>query len=121
MRLTDLIKLQVPSNCLKSLIEGSRTYSAFPSQVGQHFEQQGENRRLDFPINEVVSFAGILNEALLGTIRKPPPLAPVQWDMITLPCLIVRNRELQIKQHLGNALNCDAGSGRGGDHSRHLV
>ena len=47
----------------------------------------------------------ILGEALFGTIWKRPALTPVQREMITLSCLIVMNREVQLKRHLGNALN----------------
>ena len=32
-------------------------------------------------------------------------LTPAQREMITLSCLIVMNREVQLKRHLGNALN----------------
>ncbi len=47
----------------------------------------------------------ILGEFLFGTIWKRPALTPVQREMITLSCLIVMNREVQLKRHLGNALN----------------
>lgn len=47
----------------------------------------------------------ILGEALFGTIWRRPALTPVQREMITLSCLIVTNREVQLKRHLGNALN----------------
>ena len=47
----------------------------------------------------------ILGEALFGTIWKRPALTPVQREMVTLSCLIVMNREVQLKRHLGNALN----------------
>ena len=47
----------------------------------------------------------ILGEALFGTIWRRPALTPVQREMITLSCLIVMNREVQLKRHLGNALN----------------
>ena len=47
----------------------------------------------------------ILGEALFGTIWKRPALTPVQREMITLSCLIVMNREVQLKRHLSNALN----------------
>ena len=47
----------------------------------------------------------ILGEALFGTIWRRPALTPVQREMITLSCLIVLNREVQLKRHLGNALN----------------
>ena len=47
----------------------------------------------------------ILGEALFGTIWKRPALTPVQREMITLSCLIVMNREVQLKRHLGNSLN----------------
>ena len=47
----------------------------------------------------------ILGEALFGTIWRRPTLTPVQREMITLSCLIVMNREVQLKRHLGNALN----------------
>ena len=47
----------------------------------------------------------ILGEALFGTIWKRPALTPVQREMVTLSCLIVMNREVQLKRHLSNALN----------------
>ena len=47
----------------------------------------------------------ILGEALFGTIWRRPALTPVQREMVTLSCLIVMNREVQLKRHLGNALN----------------
>ena len=47
----------------------------------------------------------ILGEALFGSIWPRPALTPVQREMITLSCLIVTNREVQLKRHLGNALN----------------
>jgi 4-carboxymuconolactone decarboxylase len=47
----------------------------------------------------------ILGEALFGTIWTRLALTPVQREMITLSCLIVMNREVQLKRHLGNALN----------------
>ena len=47
----------------------------------------------------------IIGEALFGTIWRRPALTPVQREMITLSCLIVMNREVQLKRHLGNALN----------------
>ena len=47
----------------------------------------------------------ILGEALFGTIWRRPALTPMQREMITLSCLIVTNREVQLKRHLGNALN----------------
>ena len=47
----------------------------------------------------------IIGEALFGTIWKREALTPVQREMITLSCLIVMNREVQLKRHLGNALN----------------
>ena len=47
----------------------------------------------------------IIGEALFGTIWRREALTPVQREMITLSCLIVMNREVQLKRHLGNALN----------------
>ena len=47
----------------------------------------------------------IIGEALFGNIWRRPALTPVQREMITLSCLIVMNREVQLKRHLGNALN----------------
>ena len=51
------------------------------------------------------TWKGYWGEALFGTIWKRPALTPVQREMITLSCLIVMNREVQLKRHLGNALN----------------
>ena len=47
----------------------------------------------------------ILGEALFGTIWRRPALTPVQREMITLSCLIVLQRENQLRRHLSNALN----------------
>ena len=47
----------------------------------------------------------ILGEGLFGTIWRRPALTPVQREMITLSSLIVLNREVQLRRHLGNALN----------------
>ena len=47
----------------------------------------------------------ILGEGLFGTIWRREALTPVQREMITLSCLIVLNREVQLKRHLSNALN----------------
>ena len=47
----------------------------------------------------------ILGEALFGTIWRRPALTPVQREMVTLSCLIVLNREVQLRRHLSNALN----------------
>ena len=47
----------------------------------------------------------IIGEALFGTIWKRPLLTPVQREMVTLSCLIVLNREVQLRRHLSNALN----------------
>ena len=43
--------------------------------------------------------------APFDAIWKRPALTPAQREMITLSCLIVMNREVQLKRHLGNALN----------------
>ena len=47
----------------------------------------------------------ILGEALFGTIWRRPVLTPAQREMITLSCLIVLQRENQLRRHLSNALN----------------
>ena len=49
--------------------------------------------------------ARILGEGLFGSIWPRTNLTPVQREMITLSCLIVLNREVQLRRHLGNALN----------------
>ena len=65
----------------------------------------------------------ILGEALFGTIWRRPALTPVQREMVTLSCLIVLNREVQLKRHLSNALNVGLSpeQNRRAYHSRHLV
>ena len=47
----------------------------------------------------------ILGEGLFGSIWPREALTPVQREMITLSTLIVLNREVQLRRHLGNALN----------------
>jgi len=47
----------------------------------------------------------ILGEGLFGSIWPREALTPVQREMITLSSLIVLNREVQLRRHLGNALN----------------
>ena len=47
----------------------------------------------------------ILGEGLFGSIWPREALTPAQREMITLSSLIVLNREVQLRRHLGNALN----------------
>ena len=86
------------------------------SELDDRYERGQETRRM-FGGGQIVGGSSpgawdiapdlerILGEALFGTIWKRPALTPVQREMITLSCLIVMNREVQLKRHLGNALN----------------
>ncbi|MBM3226322.1 MAG: hypothetical protein FJZ47_21365 [Candidatus Tectomicrobia bacterium] len=47
----------------------------------------------------------LLGEALFGTIWHREALTAVQREMITLSTLIVLDREVQLRRHLGNALH----------------
>jgi 4-carboxymuconolactone decarboxylase len=47
----------------------------------------------------------MLGEVLFGTIWHREALSPVQREMITLSTLIVQARDVQLRRHLGNALN----------------
>ena len=51
------------------------------------------------------TWKGFLVKRSSATIWKRAALTPVQREMITLSCLIVMNREVRLKRHLGNALN----------------
>ena len=86
------------------------------SELDKRYERGQETRRM-FGGGQIIGGSSpgawelapdlerILGEALFGTIWKRPALTPVQREMITLSCLIVMNREVQLKRHLGNALN----------------
>ena len=86
------------------------------SELDERYEQGQETRRM-FGGGQITGGSSpgaweiapdlerIIGEFLFGTVWRRPALTPVQREMITLSCLIVMNREVQLKRHLGNALN----------------
>ena len=86
------------------------------SELNERYERGQETRRM-FGGGQIASGSSpgawelapdlerIIGEALFGTIWKRPLLTPAQREMVTLSCLIVLNREVQLRRHLDNALN----------------
>ena len=94
----------------------AHTMEAHMSELDERYERGQETRRM-FGGGQITGGSSpgawelapdlerIIGEALFGTIWKRPLLMPVQREMVTLSCLIVLNREVQLRRHLSNALN----------------